>query len=404
MSSQLPAQRIEVASERSVRVTWWWTLLSLVFVLLVSYLMIPGVIFALGQELDPFNISYLVVAALAFLASACWLWKTGLDSGIPAARYTLLLALPSLATLVLAGFVDATNPFLLLPAWWSACCVLSFLPRRRLVYLAVVVGALLLVFVVFMTFRTGVFIEKDYLTAPIVLFYFWFLVLMFPVVLISGLWWWRIVVQLNLNRKAYGDLSVARERLRFAADLHDIQGHHLQVIALKTELAERVMDHDAALAKQQIHEAQVLARTALEDTRALVRGYRQVAFTTELKNAAEVLEAAAIKVSVQVDDVELSREQGSLFGSVVREGTTNILRHSSAADVLITFGATTGAVVLSMRNDGVPQNDLLGGAITTGDGTGLAALRERLEAVGGSFDYGSAAGVFEITAKIPEEL
>lgn len=393
-----------MASERGVLLTWRYTVSSIVVVLSSSYLVVVGAIFLPSRPLTGTSIALLVLLLLSLAATLrySWLLKPGLGSGLPALRYNLMLLIPALLSAILAGADGSNDPFFLLPTWWAASFVICLLPRRRL--LAAVATAVLLTTAYSVAVGlAGVEVANSiyFQTAG---FYFWFLVVMVPSVLIGGLWWWDIVVQLNQSRKTYGELSVARERLRFAADLHDIQGHHLQVIALKAELAERVIETDPETAKQQIHEAQVLARTALEDTRALVRGYRQVAFTTELKNAGDVLEAASIQASVQTEDVELSSEQGSLFGSAIREGTTNILRHSAAETVRIRFWAEAGSLWLTIRNDGVSQPGTDADPVLPGNGTGLTALRERLEAVGGSLDYGVAAEGFVMTAKIPEEL
>lgn len=405
MSSQLPGHRIEVASERGVLLTWRYTVGSIVFVVVSSYLVVVGAVFLPPRPLAGTSVALLVSVLLSLAATIRfgWLLKPGLGSGLPALRYTLMLLLPALLSIVFAVADGSHDPFFLLPAWWAACFLASLLPRRRLLATAVAAGLLTAIyFAAVAAAKVDLANSVYFQTAG---FYFWFLVVMVPSVLIGGLWWWDIVVQLNSSRKAYGDLSVARERLRFAADLHDIQGHHLQVIALKTELAERVIDTDPATAKQQIHEAQVLARTALQDTRALVRGYRRVAFTTELKNAGEVLEAASIRASVQAEEAELSSEQGSLFGSVIREGTTNILRHSSAEEVSIRFWTEAGKLVLTVRNDGVAEPEAGTPSLLLGNdsGTGLAALQERLAAAGGSFDYGPDDGGFLLTATIPEE-
>ncbi|ABY22134.1 two component system histidine kinase [Renibacterium salmoninarum ATCC 33209] len=398
MSSPLPSQGIEVASERGVLITWWYTVASIVVVLVISYGTVPAAILAQGDDFNALNISYLVVSGLVLAASLryCWLLKPGLGSGLPAVRYTVMLLVP-------AAFAGPTDPFLLLPAWWAGCFVAALLPRRRFLALIAVAIFLVLVFLASAALAGIDLTQRAYLNFQGFLFYFWMMGVMVPAVLLGGLWWWRIVVQLNHNRKAFGELSVAKERLRYAADLHDIQGHHLQVIALKTELAERVMDRDPETAKQQIHEAQILARTALEDTRALVRGYRQVAFTTELKNAAEVFEAAAISASVQDHGVELNSDQGSLFGSVMREATTNILRHANAAQVGIELRADSESLWLSISNDGVEPTTSQPTRVRTA-GTGLAALAERLESAGGALEFSQDGATFVVNARIPEAL
>jgi two-component system sensor histidine kinase DesK len=108
------------------------------------------------------------------------------------------------------------------------------------------------------------------------------------------LWGWEVAARLERARRLAAELAVADERLRFAADLHDIQGHHLQVIALKSELAARLADADPARAAAEMREVQRLSTEALQDTRAVVQGYRRTSLDEEITNATRVLAAAGI--------------------------------------------------------------------------------------------------------------
>ncbi|WP_238598901.1 sensor histidine kinase [Saccharothrix sp. ALI-22-I] len=192
------------------------------------------------------------------------------------------------------------------------------------------------------------------------------------------LWIWDLVVQQDKGRKTAEALAVAEERLRFAADLHDIQGHHLQAIALKGELAQRLIGRDDDLARQHAGEVAELARTALRETRDVVQGYRRASLGTEITNAVGVLRAADIETTVEGDAVDVPPPLQPLFGALVREGTTNVLRHSKArrCDVLITV--LDGQVCVRLRNDGVRADD-----VVAQPGSGLAGLRERFATVGG---------------------
>ena len=196
---------------------------------------------------------------------------------------------------------------------------------------------------------------------------------------------------------------MADERLRFAADLHDIQGHHLQVIALKSELAARLAEADPARAAATMREVQQLAGDALRETRALVQGYRRTTLDAEIANASKVLAAAGVEVLADVDaDLAASLPQGprSLLGLVVREATTNLLRHSRAtraAMVLVPDGAGARLVI---DNDGVRPAELDGGSAGGGDGTGLVSLAERLDAVGGHLSWTSEGDRFVVTATV----
>ncbi|MFI2363826.1 sensor histidine kinase [Promicromonospora sp. NPDC019610] len=220
---------------------------------------------------------------------------------------------------------------------------------------------------------------------------------------------WQVAARLDDARRLAGQLAVADERLRFAADLHDIQGHHLQVIALKSELAARLAEADPARAAEQMREVQQLAGDALRETRALVQGYRRTTLDAEIANASRVLAAAGVQVHADVDAglaAGLPQAPRSLLGLVVREATTNVLRHSSATRAAIVLVPDDAGARLVIDNDGArpaASGDGTAGAGavgTTGDGTGLASLAERLDAVGGRLSWVSDDDRFVVTATV----
>ena len=216
--------------------------------------------------------------------------------------------------------------------------------------------------------------------------------------LTAARWFWELVHRLEAARRLEGQLAVADERLRFAADLHDIQGHHLQVIALKSELATRLADADPVAAAAQMAEVQDHARTALADTREVVQGYRQTPLAEELTNATRVLEAAGIDGRLDPGALEGARtvdESGrQLLGVVVREATTNILRHSHAHRARLTLDIDGGHTRLAIHNDGTTDAG-------HPPGSGLADLRRRLDAAGGTLQWKYDDGWFRLTAQIP---
>jgi len=241
-----------------------------------------------------------------------------------------------------------------------------------------------------------------------------------------GIWltWWyyQVARQLDRARLQAAELAVANERLRFAAELHDIQGHHLQVIALKSELAARLADADPAAAVEQMRQVQQLAREALTETRSLVGGYRQVSLGTEIANATRVLAAADIdaRPRVALPSGERLGDAERVLGLVVREATTNILRHARARWARIELDEVAGAARLQVANDGVgpvpgagadgrpgdrPTGDGVGGDGVAGDpaapGGGLPALAERLSATGGRLEWGRDGDEFTVTATTP---
>jgi two-component system sensor histidine kinase DesK len=216
------------------------------------------------------------------------------------------------------------------------------------------------------------------------------------ITLVMGVvWFWDIVLELDRARAVSAELAIAKERLRFAADLHDVQGHHLQAIALKAELAERLVGTDDDAARAQAAEVAELARTALKDTRGVVQGYRQSNLTTELANAREILEAAGVRTTVHGDATLVPPPLQPLFGALVREGTTNILRHSRAEHCELDISVDGPRTRVVLRNDGAnPPN----GA----SGSGIDGLRQRFRTLAGRVDAHHVADRFELSGSAEE--
>ncbi|WP_053226043.1 sensor histidine kinase [Solirubrobacter soli] len=216
---------------------------------------------------------------------------------------------------------------------------------------------------------------------------------------VAQVWIWDVTLRLDRARKAEGEVAVLRERLRFAGDLHDIQGHQLQAIALKAQLAARLIGVDDDLARRHANDAHALALEALEETRELVQGYRRVGLATELANAVGILKAAGVAAAVEGTPEAVPVALQPLFGSLVREGATNLLRHTVAERCEIAVEREGDDVVVRMADDGVAR------APSDGDGSGVAGLRERFAAVGGRVDAAPlAAGGFVLTGRAPHRI
>jgi two-component system sensor histidine kinase DesK len=213
------------------------------------------------------------------------------------------------------------------------------------------------------------------------------------------LWVWDVTLRLDEARSTAGELAVLQERLRFAADLHDVQGHHLQAIALKAELARRLVGVDDDGARRNAGEVQELTLAALADTRALVRGYRRVGLVTELENAVAILRAAGVEAAVTGTPEHVPETLQPLFGALVREGATNLLRHTVAERCTLSVDVAGDEVVLRVQDDGTAR------APADPDdepGTGIVALRERFAAVGGRVDAEPLPGRgFALTGRAP---
>lgn len=197
---------------------------------------------------------------------------------------------------------------------------------------------------------------------------------------------WGLNLELDAARRDSAELAVARERFRFATDLHDIQGHTLHVIRLKMRLAERLLDTDPQAARQQLAEADRLVAETLQNTRRLAFGDRRVTLAGELANARAIAEAAGIQWNETGDPAAADDE---LLALTVREATTNLLRHAQATRVEVALGVRS----VSIANDGAR-----GAATRVG---GLATLGDRLRAAGGGLEAGAVDGLFTTRAWLP---
>ncbi|MCV2396129.1 histidine kinase [Actinotalea sp. M2MS4P-6] len=167
-------------------------------------------------------------------------------------------------------------------------------------------------------------------------------------------------------------LAIAEERNRFARDLHDILGHSLTVITVKAELAGRLIDVDPERARAEVLELERLSRDALADVRRAVAGYRELTLPGELARARAALDAAEITADLPNSTDTVESDLRELFAWTVREGVTNVIRHSGAGRCEVRLGPTS-AEVLDDGHGPVGPDDL---------GHGLLGLRERAAAAG----------------------
>ena len=197
----------------------------------------------------------------------------------------------------------------------------------------------------------------------------------------------RLAHALRELQEAREDLArqaVTEERLRMARDLHDLLGHTLSLIALKSELAGRLLENDRRGAAREIQEVEHVARQALREVREAVAGYRQPTLRGELDGARQILEAAGIGCAVEYDGQSLPSGMDTILAWVVREGVTNVIRHSCARHCLIRVLATSVYARAEVSNDGYPSDKNGPGQA----GSGLAGLAERVAAQGGHIAAG----------------
>ncbi|MFG2333638.1 sensor histidine kinase [Streptomyces sp. NPDC048604] len=213
-------------------------------------------------------------------------------------------------------------------------------------------------------------------------------------------WLLRTVWELERSRELKARLAVAEERLRFGRDLHDVMGRNLSVIALKSELAVQLARRGRTeSAVDQMTEVQRIARESQREVRDVVRGYREADLRVELEGARGVLAAAGIACAMEpAGALELPGAVQSALGWVVREATTNVLRHGDPKHCRIALREESGAVLLEVENDGVRPSPLPPRL----PGSGLTGLRERLTAVNGTLEAGpEKGGRFRVTARVP---
>jgi two-component system sensor histidine kinase DesK len=199
--------------------------------------------------------------------------------------------------------------------------------------------------------------------------------------------------ELRAAQQEVSRLAAERERMRIARDLHDLLGHSLTAAAVKAQLAGRLVGRDDDRAAAEIGDVERLTRQVLADVRAAVAGYREVSLAVELATAREVLGAAGIAADLPgaVDEVPAGRRE--LFGWVVREGVTNVVRHSHATRVTIRVTPTTVEVVDDGR-----------AAVPRAPGSGLAGLAERAAAAGGQLSAGPIpGGGYRLALTVPAE-
>ncbi|MGC1451827.1 MAG: sensor histidine kinase [Candidatus Sulfotelmatobacter sp.] len=220
---------------------------------------------------------------------------------------------------------------------------------------------------------------------------------LFPVIIGAGNTFFaernRMNRKLRRANEEIEHLAKVAERERIARDLHDVLGHTLSVITLKSELAGKLMDRDPQRAGKEIHEVEEISRQALSDVRDAIRGYRSQGIAAELAQAKLTLETAGL--SVQCDaatTVQLPAIQESVLSLAVREAVTNVVRHAQARSCRMRLEQQNGNCRLEIHDDG------LGSA--NGEGNGLRGMRERVEMLGGTLQRSTESGT-TLTITLP---
>jgi len=179
-------------------------------------------------------------------------------------------------------------------------------------------------------------------------------------------------------------LAKIAERERIARDLHDLLGHTLSVIILKSELASRLAEKEPARAAAEIRDVERISREALAQVRSAVRGYRSAGFENELGEAQRALETAGIRVESRVESTTLSPAQETVFALALREAVTNVVRHAHATACRLTLRRDGSYCELEVADNGCGS--------TLAEGNGLTGMRERVQALGGVLEREGSDG------------
>ena len=297
------------------------------------------------------------------------------------------LALGLLAALVADGFVLGLwfghGMFSLFPLISIACGVV--VPWTRRPWPMIVVLSLSIVSALSGWARSGS--AKDAFTL-------WYGTLTAGFIIATILRLFAAIQELRDTREELARTAVSEERLRFSRDLHDLLGHTLSVMVIKAQAVRKLIPRDVAVAAEQAGDIETIGRDALKQVRLAVSGYRGRGLGPEIDGARTALRDAGVELTVRQEGTPLPEDTGALLGWAVREGVTNVIRHSGAEHCEISVTARDGSAVLSIRDDG------RGGAAPKGNG--LHGLTERIGGADGRLEAGPAdGGGYRLTITLP---
>jgi two-component system sensor histidine kinase DesK len=349
-------------------------------------------------HLELLHLALALMGLLIFVTGYTWvMWSHPLRS---VARLSLhlrqsLLLLAGLTALVLWLSVAYDSSFLWLFVGVSAIAGVT-LPARS-AFVAVIVLTLLTLFV--SVGISGGIATSDWLhILPLVLLVRGLGLDMVGIVRLSS-----ALREVHAARAELARVAVIEERLRLARDLHDLLGHTLSLIILKSELAGRVVETEPRRAAQEIREIEQVARQSLREVREAVAGYRQPRLGSELDGARQLLEAAGIACQIEYTSGELPAATDAVLAWTVREGVTNVIRHSRAHHCTIRVTCDAGSVRAEVINDG--DGSRYQANTVREAASGLLGLTERVRAYGGDMEAGplqtTDTGGFRLLVKLP---
>ncbi|MGH3259663.1 MAG: sensor histidine kinase [Streptosporangiaceae bacterium] len=206
-----------------------------------------------------------------------------------------------------------------------------------------------------------------------------------------------VIRQLQQTRQELARAAVDEERLRFARDLHDLLGHSLSVMVVKAQAVRKLATRDPGLAAEQAADIEAVGRQALAEVREAVTGYRGRGLARELEAAQTALADAGITVVIRQDGHTIPAEADAMLGWVIREGVTNVIRHSAGHRCEIDVRYADDAATVEIRDDGSGHP-----AAEPSGGHGLRGLAERATAAGGTLESGPCArGGYRLAVSVP---
>jgi two-component system sensor histidine kinase DesK len=372
---------------RGITATWWYTVTAVMFLEIMLVAAWTGIVAA--TTLDGFVVLVFGIGGLVWCASTVMLLldyrhRVDAEPGIRWARLAIPLLI-AVAYGVTALIITGSWQLAAMPILQSV--VLLNWPRGVRIRLVVAVTVIMVVLAV-VDSATGAFGTGLPWWLPITY------AVLLPVMTVSSLWWWDVLVTLDRARASEAKLAATQERLRVATDVHDLQGHHLQVIALQLELAERLLPFDVDAGVEQLRAARISVDEARQGTRDLATRFRSVPLGDELANARDLLTAAGLEVESAID-ADADSAPASALGPVIRETTTNVLRHGAGGRARLALTRSTEAWRYEISNDMLPD------VAIEHDGSGLEGVRRRVEEAHGSLEVRRDAGEFVVVVTVP---
>ncbi|PRB69277.1 histidine kinase [Arthrobacter sp. MYb213] len=400
MSASLPADPTENFGPRSlgsrrlstgITATWWYTVAALLIFQLMILLLWIGAQNNLGKS--PASVLTMAIGGLAWCVATVPLLvlyrRRDETVGVAAQWRNILLPLcVSVAFAVSAGLISGLWVMAVLPIVQSL--MLLNWPRgvrlRLVIAALVLLGGLWFIDLRSVTSADGKVAESWWALG--------FLTILLPAITVSSLWWWDVLATLDRARAAESRLGATQERLRVATDVHDLQGHHLQVIALQLELSERLLTRDPEAALKQLRLARSSVAEAQQGTRDLAMRFRGVPLRDEVDNAVDILRAAGISVHATVSE-EVNLAPANILGPIIRETTTNVLRHGAGLRAHLSLEREGAQWRYEITNDRAAEN------AHSVDGSGLQGIIRRAAEADGSVEVHRGKHDFSIVVLVP---